>query len=103
MDLRERTGTVLWWVLRTHKLSEEFLRHGVKGHPSIVPIVNDHLLETAVSKAQVSMLAHQVEANTLAIKRLGYDDGDEVAGAEAGARRRAKKKKLEVVAAVEHA
>lgn len=92
---RERVTIVLWWTLKTHKLMREFLSHGFKGHPSIIPIVNDHLLETSVSRQHVQHINDTLKVHASAIGKLqgggagGLVLAGQAQGAAPGAGRRA--------------
>jgi hypothetical protein len=49
-DAVSRTGTVLWSTLQAHGFADDLMKNGFAGHPIILPVINNHILLTRLTK-----------------------------------------------------
>jgi hypothetical protein len=68
-------GKILWSTLQCHRLMNEFVHQDFRLHPSIAPVLTNHLLEIGVFSDQFDALAKRVDNLEKNEKKLG----DEVA------------------------
>ena len=65
----ERVATVLMWsTLQSHRIMQEYLLAGFRGHPNVAPVVTLHLYEHRVPTTVFAKLEKEVETIALLAK-----------------------------------